>query len=284
MSPELDRLGRLGWKAPEPDERGVRWGPSPAGSVSYPQGVLEELSEAGGEGFWLEARADEVGSLLSEARISCIWDVGAGSGAMAKRLPDYGTEVISVEPLPEGAREIAGLGGEIFCGTLEDLQLPSRSVSAVGLFDVLEHLDDPTRLLEEIARVLKPTGKLLVTVPAYQWLWSAEDEALGHYRRYTRASLLQEISGNGLTVLSCRYLFASLVPAALLLRTLPYRITQKSRDARTVLERNAARMNPGGVSSEFARRLLRMESSLAHRIPLPFGLSVLALAQPKEYV
>ncbi|MEI7715377.1 MAG: methyltransferase domain-containing protein, partial [Mycobacterium sp.] len=138
---ELGRLQSLGWEGPASDPDGVRWLRRDVAQVSYPRGKLDSLSGGGGEGFWLDARADAVGELLREASITTIWDVGAGSGAMAKRLGRYGVDVLSVEPLPEGAREIANMGAEVFCGTLHDLGLPSGSLPAVGLFDVLEHLE-----------------------------------------------------------------------------------------------------------------------------------------------
>ena len=163
---ELLRLESLGWHTPAQDSEGVRWLRRDGAQVSYPRGVLDTLSGDGGEGFWLDARADAVGQLLREASISKLWDVGAGSGAMAKRLGRFGVDVVSVEPLPEGALEIARMGAEVFCGTLQDLALPSGSLPAVGLFDVLEHLEEPSELLGEVARLLSSDGTFVVTVPA----------------------------------------------------------------------------------------------------------------------
>src|SRR5579863_4330220 len=137
---EFARLQSLGWDAPAADADGIRWLGRTEAEISYPRDVLNTLSGDGGEGFWLDARANAVGEWLRDAAISKIWEVGAGSGAMAKRLPRYGVDVVSVEPLAEGAREIAHMGREVFCATLEDLALPSGSLPSVGLFDVLEHL------------------------------------------------------------------------------------------------------------------------------------------------
>jgi 2-polyprenyl-3-methyl-5-hydroxy-6-metoxy-1,4-benzoquinol methylase len=274
---ELSRLQSLGWEAPARDSDGVRWLRRDGAQVSYPRDVLDTLSGDGGEGFWLDARADVVGELLRAASIRKMWDVGAGSGAMTKRLGRYGVDVVSVEPLPEGALEIAHMGAEVFCGTLHDLGLPSGSLPAVGLFDVVEHLEDPSDLLGEVARVLSPEGTLVVTVPAYQWLWSAEDEALGHFRRYSTKTLRRALVQSQFTVLSARYCFASLVPPAALLRTLPYRLGRRSTPDE-VLSRNSARLNPGAASS-WAGRVLALEAKAARHVRLPFGLSVLAVAQ-----
>lgn len=247
--------------------------------MSYPRDVLDTLASDGGEGFWLDARADAVGEVLRKASVKRIWDVGAGSGAMAKRLGRYGIDVLSVEPLPEGAREIARMGAEVFCGTLHDLDLPSGSLPAVGLFDVLEHLEEPCDLLGEVARVLSPEGILVVTVPAYQWLWSAEDEALGHFRRYSTKTLRRSLAQSQFEVLSARYCFASLVPPAALLRTLPYRLGRRGAPDEVLL-RNSARLNPGAASS-WALRVLNLEAKAARHVRLPFGLSVLAVARSR---
>ena len=278
MESELGRLQSLGWEAPAADADGVRWLRRDGAQVSYPRDVLDALSGGGGEGFWLDARADLVGKLLREASISTIWDVGAGSGAMAKRLGRFGVHVVSVEPLPEGAREIARMRAEVFCGTLQDLALPPGSLPAVGLFDVLEHIGDPSDILDEVGRVLSPDGSLVVTVPAYQWLWSAEDEALGHFRRYSTKTLRAALTRSQFSVLSARYCFASLVPAAALLRTLPYRLGRR-RTPDVILSRNSVRLSPGARTNRFAQRVLATEARASRRVPLPFGLSVVAVAQ-----
>jgi SAM-dependent methyltransferase len=278
MASELDRLRSLGWEAPPADADGVRWLRRDDDVVSYPRGVLDALSGDGGEGFWLDARANVVGELLRERSITTVWDVGAGSGAMAKRLGRFDVDVVSVEPLPEGAREIARMGAEAFCGTLEGLALPSGSLPAVGMFDVLEHIQDPGDLLDEVARVLFPDGVLVVTVPAYQWLWSAEDEALGHFRRYSTKTLRATLTRTGFSVRSARYCFASLVPAAALLRTLPYHLGRR-RTAEETLSRNSGRLNPGARTNGVAEKVLAAEAKASRCVPLPFGLSVVAVAQ-----
>lgn len=280
MASELARLQSLGWEVPAVDADGVRWLRSDEASVSYPRGVLDSLSGDGGEGFWLDARANAVGELLREQSIATLWDVGAGSGAMAKRLGPFGVDVVSVEPLPEGAREIARMGGEVFCGTLQGLALPSESLYAIGMFDVLEHIEDPSGILGEVARVLSPDGSLVVTVPAYQWLWSAEDEALGHFRRYSVRMLRATLMRSQFSVMSARYCFASLVPAAALLRTLPYRLGRRL-PTDDVLSLNSARLNPGARTNRLALDVLAAEAKISRRIPLPFGLSIVALAKPR---
>ena len=238
------------------------------------------MVEAGGNGFWLDARGHVVGDICRDGDVTVLWDVGAGSGAMTSRLAEYGVEVISVEPLPEGALQIAAMGGEVFCASLDELRLPSGSVEAVGLFDVIEHIEEPGALLEEVNRILSPGGQVIATVPAFQWLWSREDEVLGHFRRYSKKSLNAEIRDAGFEVVSSNYVFASLVPLAALLRTLPYRLGRKQRQADDeVLTRTAARLKPSGLTDRIALSILRLESRISRFVSLPFGLSIVIRAK-----
>lgn len=278
---EIQRLLDLGWKAPAKRADGIRWVSHDTSEISYPRNVLSEpVNSSEDSSFWLDSRADVAHLYLEKYKIETIWDIGAGGGAMVHRLGKRGIEVLSVEPLPEGAASIALVGGEVFCSTLQDLMLPSNSIPAISLFDVLEHLEEPTELLKEVYRVLKPGGLLLVSVPAFQFLWSAEDEALGHFRRYSKASLASLIGGKkrGVSVLSTRYFFASLVPLAFLIRTIPYRL-RINRSSTDVISTNTSRLAPSRLVNSLARFTLGIELRLAKLVALPFGLSVFALGE-----
>jgi SAM-dependent methyltransferase len=279
---EIKRLAVLGWEPPPADDFGVRWGGSSPTDISYPRDVLGTDGGNGGDGFWLDARGNAVGKLCRLAGIETLWDIGAGSGAMASRLKAFNISVVSVEPLPEGARSIARMGCEVFCSTLQDLNLPDRSLQAIGLFDVIEHLKDPTPLLSEVSRVLSHDGLLFITVPAHQWLWSAEDEALGHFRRYSPKHLATDLEASNLQLVTLRRLFASLVPIAAVLRTLPYRLGMVKGTADEVLHRNTGRLKPGPALNRMAAAVSSMEAGLSRVFSLPVGLSMLAVARPKS--
>jgi SAM-dependent methyltransferase len=247
-------------------------------SVNYPEGGLETLGLDGGQGYWFDHRAREVIDAVTAATdVRAVWDIGAGSGSMSQRLATAGFDVVSVEPLAEGATAIAGLHcSDVFCGALEGLHLPDASIPAAGLFDVIEHLDEPHLLMEEIRRVLMPAGVVVVTVPAFPALWSNSDEIAGHRRRYTRATLDTFMQSCGMTTESSRYIFASLVPAAFALRTVPYRLGRR-RDADAALATSATRLDPNPRVRAIAEGVLRTEHAVARRVPLPFGLTVLGV-------
>jgi SAM-dependent methyltransferase len=166
---------------------------------------------------------------------------------------------------------VAGTG---VCGSALALPFADACFDVVGAVDVLEHCAPEARVLAELRRVLVPGGRLLVSVPAYQWAWTDHDVRAGHHRRYTRARLRTAVEGAGLEVLRATYGFAGVFPV--------FAAARLARQRRE--RRGAAPLGPGlpqvppaldalltGVSHGEAR-LLR------HR-DLPFGSSVFLAAR-----
>jgi SAM-dependent methyltransferase len=274
---ELDRLATVGWIAPEPAEDGVRYFASTDGTaISYPEEGFDVLGLDGGSGFWFDHRASAVSRHIERLGISSMWEVGAGTGAMAHRLRGTLTEVVTVEPLAAGARASAALGMTSLCGSLQDLGLPDGTLESIGVFDVLEHLEQPDSLVDEMHRVLRPSGVVIATVPAFQALWGDEDDVAGHHRRYKRSTLDADFASSGFSRLRSEYLFASLVPPAGVLRALPYRLGRRSsREA--VLQTLRAQLQTRPTTDRLARAVLAAETAVAKVAPLPFGLTVLGV-------
>jgi ubiquinone/menaquinone biosynthesis C-methylase UbiE len=283
MISSLDTLISNGWTSPPVDASGVRHCADADGTevsydrddVSYPEDALDMLGLDGGQGFWFDHRFEAVLGLLKQEGATCLWDIGAGTGSMAGRLSNAGIDVVAVEPLKAGAEASARLGVASFCGILQDLQLPDACIPAVGVFDVLEHLEHPEDLLKEIHRVLQPNGLLVVTVPAMQWLWGDEDDLTGHFRRYRKASLDKTIRAAAFSPLASQYLFASLVPAAAVLRALPYRMGRRKSEVE-VLGKMKRQLNIPAPVDKGVRLLLRGESAVSKKVPLPAGLTLAA--------
>ena len=267
---------QTGWTPPAEDGSGVRTCTASDGSqISYPEGGLDVLGLDGGQGFWFDHRFEAVLELLRERGVSSLWDIGAGTGSMAVRLAQAGLDVVAVEPLKGGAEASARQGLTSFCGTLQDLQLPDGALPAIGMFDVLEHLEHPGELLKEAHRVLQPDGILVITVPALQWLWGDEDDVAGHYRRYRRPGLNGAASAADFLPLSSQYLFASLVPVAALTRALPYSLGRRKSEAE-VLGKMKRQLNTPASVDRALRWVVRMEKAVSRTLPLPAGLSIAA--------
>lgn len=277
-SAELDRLRAAGW---EPESHGTLrdgiWRVGEAASVNYPTEGFAAIEPGSGASYWFDHRADQVAERMRALGCTRLWEVGAGSGAMSHRLEARGFEVVAIEPLIDGARAIADTAvGPVFCGLVDDLHLPSGSLPAIGVFDVLEHLDHPDLMLAELLRVLQPGGLLFVTVPALSWLWSDEDDVAGHQIRYTRRTLAAGVGEAGFSELSSAYLYASLVAPAAAIRAVPYRMGRRRTGAEALAALDQ-QLDPSPGVDRAVRGVLRGEARLARRIRLPIGTSILGV-------
>ena len=118
-----------------------------------------------------------------------VLDAGCGSGRTMQELVDYG-RVSGLELNADAAALARDRGlGEVMIGRLEELPWEDGTFDLITCLDVIEHVPDDVGALVELRRVCRPGGWLLVTVPAYQTLWSRHDEANHHYRRYSRPRL-----------------------------------------------------------------------------------------------
>jgi SAM-dependent methyltransferase len=155
--------------------------------------------------------------LPAQARIL---DAGCGSGRNMVDLAHHG-EVTGVE-LSDTSVELARErgAGEVLSGSVMDMPFDDASFDLSVSLDVIEHLEDDVGALRELRRVTKPGGALLVTVPAYQWLWSGHDEINHHHRRYNRRTLLAAAQSGGWRLDSAAHFNSLLLPIAILLRAL----------------------------------------------------------------
>jgi len=154
-----------------------------------------------------------------------VFDIGGGNGFVAKAMQDAGFDVVLVEPGADGARNAQRRGiRSVVCAGLAEAGFVPASLPAVGLFDVVEHVEDDHGFLEMIRSYLSPQGRVYITVPAYPALWSHEDIDAGHYRRYLKPGLKELLRNAGFAVEFGSGFFQFLPPAILAARVLPYRL------------------------------------------------------------
>jgi SAM-dependent methyltransferase len=142
-------------------------------------------------------------------------DFGAGLGTFAALLKQTGADVTCVEP---DARLKARLEQAGFCTTATADEIPDQSVDYIYTLNVLEHIEDDRGVARTLARKLKPGGRILVYVPAFQVLYSAHDKRYGHLRRYRRPDLVRLLVDAGLQVTRAEYVDSLGYLAALMYR------------------------------------------------------------------
>jgi len=273
VSTEIIRLEQLGWKDWRADFRSVKIPPNAEKKeISFPSDWYDpEFQNTEANGVWAVTRARNILKILKKNQVNVIWEVGAGNGNAAIPLKKAGIASIGIEPLSSGSESLVRNGIISYEGTLEDLAFPDSCIDAIGIFDVLEHLEQPGTVLTEIRRVLKPGGLLIVSVPANQWLFSDFDISIGHYRRYSRKSLKQLLEKNGFNLNKIRYLFLSFVPPAFILRTLPYKFGRR-RQYQITLKSNQSL----AIAMKLIEPVLEAIFKIEDRLPLPTGLSLLS--------
>ena len=253
------------------------WMAAARSPVSYPSAATGEYRQVEDESFWFRHRNRCIVSLVKTLPPrGPVLDVGGGNGVVAAALSRAGLAAIVVEPSVEGARNARRRGLEpVICATTSSAGFPRASVAAIGLFDVLEHIEDDTAFLRQMHALLQPEGRLYLTVPAYEALWSAEDDYAGHHRRYTLRSLRAALRGAGFDIEYATYFFTFLPLAIVPFRTIPSMLGIR-RHAAVAREHRAG----GAPIAALVERVLSFEARAIERgISLPFGGSCLVAAR-----
>src|ERR1051326_6914805 len=199
------------------------WVAASSGPLSYPAGGNDACFAVEDESFWFRHRnACLLAVLRRWPPRGTLFDVGGGNGAVAAAVQEAGLDVGLVGRGRGGARNARQRGVEsVVCARLEDAGFPPATIPAVGLFDVLEHIEDDRSFLRSIGALLVPGGRLYLSVPAYRVLWSSEDVHAGHYRRYRLSGLRRLLVLAGFRVEYSSSLFWPLPAPIFLLPTLP---------------------------------------------------------------
>ena len=209
---------------------------------------------------------------LRGQRVARLASLGCGPAAGLLWLEQFvnaAGRVVGVDAEPLHAQRVSERV-EYVIGDVTALPLAQRAFDAVLALDVLEHLDDDAAGLREAARLLKPGGLLLVTVPALQSLWGSQDVVSHHRRRYTRRTLAQTFARAGLPAPRLSYFNTLLFPTVAGVRW--------ARRALRLAERARSDFDDSrpGMLNEVLATLFAAERHLVPRVALPIGVSLLA--------
>jgi SAM-dependent methyltransferase len=201
-------------------------------------------------------------------------DLGCGTGAMLAELERSG-RVVGVDVSEEALRYASGQSvGHLIKATIpEGLADLGESFDCVLMLDLLEHLEDDRGAVRAASALLKPKGILIITVPAYQWLYAPRDVFHQHRRRYSGAALRRTMDAGDLEILLLSHYNMFLFPAAAAARL----ISRMRRE-----EPGPDLVMPSPLVNGLLEHLFAFERFLIPHMSLPFGLSLIAVAQRRE--
>lgn len=233
-----------------------------------------EMAETEDQHWWFVARRAILLSVLESLRLpqnAAILEVGSGTSGNLDMLGRFGR--VSAIEMDDTARAISAekTGGrfDIRAGVCPG-QIPfsGETFDLICMFDVLEHIEEAKETLAALRGYLAPGGRILVTVPAYQWLWSAHDTFLHHKRRYTAGLLQAQAVAGGLTPERMTYFNTLLFPLAAGMRMLD-KIT-----GRAVASGNDV---PAAPVNALFKSIFSAERHLLKAVNLPFGVSLMGI-------
>lgn len=258
------------------------WRPPSVEAISYPAEGNDACFAVEEHSFWFGHRNACIAALLERFRDEVcdapFADIGGGNGFVALAVQRLGLPTLLVEPGPAGAARAKARGlDSVVEGTLVSCGFREGTLAAAGMFDVVEHIADDEAFLREAARALRPGGLIFLTVPCYPALWSHEDEAAGHQRRYTAASMRALLQRSGLDEVYLTHFFRPLPPLIALVRVLPYRLGIAA--ARIEAETVSRDHRPAGASGMLGQLLAPEVELIRAGQSMAFGGSLLVAAR-----
>jgi len=234
--------------------------------------VFSEMAAIQGRHWWFVARSRILASVVGKISLPSkakILEVGCGTGGNLAMLSRFGN-LCAVE-YDDNARDFAAslaVCPVVTGGLPEPIPFEDGKFDLVCLLDVLEHIDDDEAALSRSGRLLCPSGRLLITVPAYAWLWSGHDEAHHHCRRYTAKMLRQRAREANLVVEKLGYFNTLLFPMIAASRIIG-KLSGHNGGSDAAM--------PSALVNRVLMGIFSFERHIVPRMMMPFGTSILAI-------
>lgn len=224
--------------------------------------------------WWFVARRKLLKSLLSSINLSrdCVTvDIGCGTGSNLKTLESAGLSVIGLDRSIYALFLVKSkLNLPLINADINELPIRPRSLGVIIAADIVEHLDNDMKGIRECYQALKKGGILILTVPAFNFLWGIQDVVTGHKRRYSRKEISNKLRRGGFEVLRSSYfnffLFFPILLGRRLIRLLGLKLESEN-------EINSPLIN------SLLRTIFSVEPYMLKFLSFPFGVSILCIAK-----
>jgi 2-polyprenyl-3-methyl-5-hydroxy-6-metoxy-1,4-benzoquinol methylase len=245
--------------------------------------LYDQFADIDRRHWWFVARRQIVASVLRQQFGSTppgnILDVGCGTGGMLSMLTEFAPVVCGMDMSDEAIAYCRTQNFpesvQLYVGSLpDDMPKGIDAWEVVTAFDVIEHLDDDRKTIQDAYSVLKPGGIFVCTVPAFEFLWGPHDDLNHHKRRYTSKDLLSKFNEAGFTIVKSTYFNSLLFPVVAAVR-LGRRAIALGRKQ----EPKSDFTMPSPGMNNLLIRAFGTEAGLLKTMSLPVGVSLLVIGQ-----
>lgn len=253
--------------------------------ISYPESGNEQCFRVEKNSFWFNQRNSVIYEIIQKFPFQNNFvDIGGGNGYQANFIQQKFSDkkIFLIEPGYEGCLKAKNYGVKnIYNIPFQEFDFIGNNIGGVGLFDVIEHIENDSLFLQEIAKSSNPGTLIYVTVPAYQSLWSDTDDYAGHYRRYNKNMIKSLAKKSDLNLIYSGYFMFYLPLPIYFFKHLPYKFRGK-RDNDVLLKNELNNLNSKGISTPIINLLNAIEiGSIRNFGKLIFGGSCIFFLQTK---
>lgn len=254
-------------------------------SHNYPIEAFEMVYKQEDKNFWYSGRnliiKNFIRNIIPQTKELSFLDVGCGTGHMLsffeKTLQFKSTTgldpcMVAIQYSSKRAKAV------LINGDTKVLVQQRKKYDLIGIFDVLEHVDTPQKILSDCKRLLKKNGFIFISVPAMRLLWSNFDKVVGHRLRYEKDTLSLFLKQNGFEIVKLNYFgFLTFIP--LLINRKCFDFFDKNKNTQYILKNSIK--SPQGIINNIFKVCFIFESVLIKYIPFPIGSSLIVAIKKK---
>ncbi|MFZ4058832.1 MAG: class I SAM-dependent methyltransferase [Ferruginibacter sp.] len=250
--------------------------------VSYPVNAHAQTHQLEQQSFWYRHR----NALIVKAlKMYCtpgaeVYDLGGGNGIVSLAIQQHGYIPHLVEAMPQAVERAKAAGvAHVMESTLQTFQ--QRNLPNILLLDVAEHIEADAALFKQLYEQAAPNAKIIITVPAFQHLYTGIDQQIGHFRRYRRSALNKKLAAAGFKIVYSSYYFSLLYFPTLLFRVMPHLLGINISN--NPQRRSREHLNHFPILNRLLLLIASIEIGfLKHKIGIPIGTSCFVVAEKKN--